>query len=115
MLISCQFKYGIIVVGSGSMTGTLNKGDAVIFEKYEGQEIEVGQVIIFNYNNIQTIHRVIDIQKVNGEYRYYTKGDANNRNDDNYRTKDDIYALVDLRVKYIGYPTLWVRDMFSSK
>ena len=115
MLISCQFKYGIIVVGSGSMTGTLNKGDAVIFEKYNGQEIEVGQVIIFDYNNIQTIHRVIDIQKVNGEYRYYTKGDANGRKDDDYRTVDDIHALVKLRVEYIGYPTLWVRNIFSDK
>ena len=115
MLISCQFKYGIIVVGSESMTGTLNVGDAVIFEKYENQEIQIGQVIIFDYNNIQTIHRVIDVQRVNGEYRYYTQGDANSRKDDDYRTKEDIYALVDLRVKYIGYPTLWVRDMFSNE
>ena len=113
MLISCKFKYGIIVVGSGSMTGTLNKGDAVIFEKYQRQEIKKGQVIIFDYNGIETIHRVIDVQKVNGEYRYYTKGDANSRNDEEFRIKEDIYALVKLRVKYIGYPTLWVRDIFS--
>lgn len=113
MLISCQFRYGIIVVGSSSMTGTLNKGDAVIFEKYTNQKLEQGQIIIFNYNNIQTIHRIVDIQKVNGEYRYYTKGDANQINDQEYRKKTDIYALVNLRVKYIGYPTLWVRDLFS--
>ena len=115
MLISCQFKYGIIVVGSGSMTGTIDKGDAVIFEKYDNQEIQVGQVIIFEYNNIQTIHRVIDIQVVNGEYRYYTQGDANAKRDEEYRKTEDIYALVDLKVKYIGYPTLWVRDLFSSE
>ena len=113
MLISCQFKYGIIVVGSESMTGSLNKGDAVIFEKYKNQPIENGQVIIFKYNDIQTIHRVVEIQKVNGEIRYYTKGDANARNDNEYRTDKDIYALVNLRVKYIGYPTLWVRELFS--
>lgn len=113
MLISCQFKYGIIVVGSESMTGALNKGDAVIFEKYKNQPIENGQVIIFKYNDIQTIHRVVEIQKVNGEIRYYTKGDANARNDNEYRTDKDIYALVNLRVKYIGYPTLWVRELFS--
>ena len=112
MLISCQFKYGIIVVGSGSMTGTLNKGDAVIFEKYNGQEIEVGQVIIFDYNNIQTIHRVIDIQKVNGEYRYYTKGDANKQKDTGYVVKEDIVGVVKFKVKYIGYPTLALREMF---
>lgn len=114
MLISCQFKYGLLVVGSESMTGTLNKGDAVIFERYDDQIIKEGQVIIFNYNDIQTIHRVVDIRKVNGEYRYYTKGDANQRNDDEYRTEKDISSLVKLRVKYIGYPTLWVRSIFAK-
>lgn len=113
MLISCEFRYGIIVVGSESMTGTINKGDAVVFEKYTNQEIKNGQVIIFNYNNIQTIHRVVEVQRINGEYRYYTQGDANKRKDEDYRTKEDIYALVDLKVKYIGYPTLWVRELFS--
>jgi signal peptidase I len=113
MLISCEFRYGIIVVGSESMTGTINKGDAVIFEKYTNQEIKNGQVIIFNYNNIQTIHRVVEVQRINGEYRYYTQGDANKRKDEDYRTKEDIYALVDLKVKYIGYPTLLVRELFS--
>lgn len=115
MLVSCQFKYGLLVVGSESMTGTLNKGDAIIFERYDDQLIEEGQVIVFNYDDIQTIHRVVDIQKVNGEYRYYTKGDANNRNDDGYRTIEDISSLVKLRVKYIGFPTLWVRDIFTKK
>lgn len=113
VLISCNFKYGIIVVGSGSMTGTLNKGDAILFEKYDHQKIEKGQVIIFDYNGIQTIHRVIDIKIINGEYRYYTKGDANKKEDSDYRTVDDINAIVNVRIKYIGYPTLWVRDTFS--
>ena len=55
MLVSCQFKYGILVVGSNSMAGTLNKGDGVIFEKYTNQTIEKGQVIIFNYNEVQSL------------------------------------------------------------
>jgi len=113
MLISCQFKYGIIVIGSKSMTGTINKGDAVIFEKYEGQHIENGQVIMFDYNDMQTIHRVVEIRKVNGEVRYYTKGDANKKIDAGYVTEDKIKGLIKLKVKYIGYPTLWVRNLFD--
>lgn len=114
MLISCQFKFGILVIGSNSMTGTINKGDAVIFEKYTKQQIENGQVIIFDYNGTQTIHRVIEIKNVNGEYRYYTKGDANQKIDDGYATDDDIYGLVKLRIKYIGYPTILVRKLFMN-
>lgn len=113
MLISCQFRYGILVIGSRSMTGTINMGDAVIFEKYNEQTIKKGQVIIFDYNGIETVHRVIEIKKVNGEYRYYTKGDANKIQDGGYILEDKIYGLVKLKIKYIGYPTLWLRKLFS--
>ena len=113
MLISCQFKYGILVIGSRSMTGTIDKGDAVIFEKYNDQEIQKGQVIIFDYDGIQTVHRVDEIKIVNDEYRYYTKGDANEKRDESYITKDKIDGLVKFKIKYIGYPTLWIRSIFS--
>lgn len=113
MLISCQFKYGILVVGSKSMTGTLNKGDAVIFEAYDNQEIKKGQVIVFDYNDIDTIHRVVRVRRVNNEVRYYTKGDNNNSMDKGYITSEDVKGLVHLRIKYIGFPTLWIRSLFS--
>lgn len=113
MLISCQFKYGILVVGSESMTGTINKGDAVIYERYDKEKINEGSVIIFNYNDIRTIHRVDEIKRVNGVNRYYTKGDANSKRDEGYVTDDKIFGVVKLKVKYIGYPTLWLREMFS--
>lgn len=112
MLISCQFRYGILVIGSKSMTGTLNMGDSVIFEKYKEQDIKLGQIVVFDYNGLQTIHRVIDIKEVNGESRYYTKGDANKINDVGYITDEKIYGLVKLKVKYIGYPTIYVRSLF---
>ena len=113
MLISCQFRYGILVVGSESMNGTINKGDAVIFEKYSNQIVKKGQIIIFDYNGIKTIHRVDEIKKVNDVNRYYTKGDANKERDFGYITDNKIDGLVKLKVKYIGYPTLWVRKLFS--
>ena len=112
MLVSCQFKYGLMVIASESMTGTLGKGDAVVFEAYDNQLIENGQVIIFNYGNIRTVHRVIKILNVNGETRYYTKGDANKNPDDGYVVKKDIYGIVKFNIKYIGYPTLFVKGLF---
>ena len=56
MLISCQFKYGLVVIGSESMTGEINKGDAIIYESYEDQKITEGQVIVFTKNNTRVIH-----------------------------------------------------------
>ena len=114
MLISCQFKYGIMVVGSESMAGTINVGDAIIYEQYnDNSKVKKGQVIVFNYSNMSTIHRVVEIKNINGEIRYFTKGDANNLYDSGYRTKNDINGLVKLKIKYIGWPTLWLRRMFN--
>ncbi|MBE6149661.1 MAG: signal peptidase I [Firmicutes bacterium] len=113
MLVSCQFRFGILVIGSPSMTGTINKGDAAVFERYETQDIKEGMIIIFNKNNLRIIHRVIEIQKVNGETRYYTKGDANAQPDDGYITDKDIIGVSLFKIKYIGYPSIWLRDIFS--
>ena len=115
MLISCQFKYGILIIGSGSMTGTINKGDAIFFEQYnKNEKIQEGQVIIFNKKDIKIVHRVIDIKKVNGETRYTTKGDANSENDEGYITDEDIAGICKFRIAYIGYPTIWIRDILSN-
>ena len=116
MLISCQFKYGILVIGSGSMTGTLNKGDAVFYERFDGdKEIDVGDVIIFKQNDKKIVHRVVDKKTVNGEIRYTTKGDANGQNDDDYITNNDVVGVSKFRILYIGYPSIWIRDMYSNQ
>ena len=112
-LISCRFEYGVLVVGSGSMTGTFDKGDAVLYQAYHDEDLALDKVIIFNNGNIQTIHRIIKIESINGETRYYTKGDANKKMDDGYVTKDRIVGTVKFKIKYIGFPTLWLRDIFE--
>lgn len=115
MLISCQFKYGILVIGSGSMTGAINKGDAIFFQQYNTQEeIVKGQVIIFNKDDIKVVHRVVGVKNVNGEKRYTTKGDANDDIDDGYITNKDIIGICKFRIAYVGFPSIWVRDIFSK-
>ena len=97
------------------MTGTINKGDAIIFEKFENKEdIEEGEIIIFLRNDAKIVHRVIDVKNVNGETRYITKGDVNEQNDDGYITNNDIYGKYKFKISYIGYPSIWIRDIFSN-
>ena len=40
MLISCQFRFGALVIATESMTGELNKGDAIVYEEYDEQLIK---------------------------------------------------------------------------
>lgn len=95
------------------MTDSINKGDAVFYEKYENQPIKVGQVIMFEYNNMKVIHRVVEIKEVNGMIRYYTKGDANAKIDTGYRTNQNILGIVNFKIKYLGQPTLFFRKLFK--
>lgn len=112
MLISCKFKYGILVVGSSSMAGTINKGDTVIFEQYNNQELEEGQIIVFIKDNIKTIHCIENIQIKNDETIYYTKGTNNQQQDEGYRTNSDIIGIVKFKIIAIGWPTIWFNDLF---
>ncbi len=113
MLISCQFRYGLLVVGSESMTGTVDKGDCVIYEEYTGQVIPNEVIAVFKSGGTTYIHRVVDIENIDGQTRYYTKGDANEGIDAGYVTNGDIIGIVTHKVKYIGLPTIWIRDLFK--
>ena len=114
MLISCEFRYGAVVVATESMTGEINKGDMIIYERYDGQRIEEGQVIVFLRHKSRIIHRVVEIERIGNEVRYYTKGDANDERDVGYVTDDEIVGLTDLKFAYIGYPTLWLREIIKK-
>ena len=115
MVVSCQFRVGALVIATESMTGELNKGDVAVFERYEDQVIEEGQVIVFRQNNRMVVHRVIDIKHINGVTSYYTKGDANNDPDMGYITDSDIVGLTNVKIPYLGYPTLWLRELFIKR
>lgn len=113
MLISNQFYYGSLVIATDSMTGEINKGDMIIYERYEDQLVIEGQVIVFEKNKSVIVHRVADIKIINGETRYYTKGDANEDWDTGYITDSNIVGLVNYKIPFLGYPTIWVRSLFK--
>ncbi len=113
MLTSNQFRYGSLVIATESMTGELNKGDIALFETYDDQTLQEGQVIVYANNKSMIVHRIVNIEIINGLTRYYTRGDANEDNDIGYRTDGDIVGIVGYKLPYFGYPTLWLRSLFK--
>ena len=114
MVISCQFRIGALVIATESMTGEINKGDIVLYERFDHQRIEEGTVIVFLSHETKVVHRVVKIENVGGEVRYYTKGDANDTVDSGYRLASDIVGVSDLKLAYLGFPTLWIREMIEK-
>ena len=113
MLVSNQFQYGALVIATESMTGEIDKGDVVIFERYEAQPVIEGQVIVFEKNDRMIVHRVVDIEIINGVARYYTKGDANDGWDAGFITKYEIRGIATYKLPVVGYPSLWIRSLFN--
>ena len=115
ILISGLFSHTMIAIGSNSMVPVYSKGDAVIFQKVESDQIQIGQVIAFKKEGKIVTHRVINMQLIDTHYQFQTKGDANNAPDSFKVEESEVLGVVKYTVKYVGYPTLWFQDLWMGK
>ena len=102
----------MIGIGSESMTGTINKGDAIIYKRYEKDEDVKNKVIVFKRNNVMIVHRVIKVYTLDGEYVYQTKGDANDSADNWLVEQSDVLGIVEKRVPFIAWPSVILGEIF---
>lgn len=129
LLITILFAYNILqialntrvpigVVSSSSMEPNLRKGDYVICIGVRAEDIEVGDIIIFNLpHKSNIVHRVINKTKdINGNWRFLTRGDNNNSPDENpydvesWIKSDNIVGKVIFKIPYIGWITLIAQE-----
>ena len=102
------FAYKPIAILSNSMNPIFKRGDVVIYKKEEN--IKPGDIIVFQYQNQIIVHRVLSIH----EY-YVTKGDANNNVDYIKVKKEDIKGVYQFSLKYLGYPSIWLNELFMKE
>lgn len=112
---SGYFTYHAIAIATGSMYPNIKRGDIVIVKKTKDYEnIKEGEVIAYDYHNVLVIHRLSKKVKVDNEYFFYSKGDAN-ENEDNYIIKQDmIEGTVKFRIPLIGMPTVWLNELWEE-
>lgn len=67
--------------------------------------MQFGDIVTFIDNNNVITHRIIDETEVNGVMEYTTKGDANNVEDKDKITIEQIQGKVMLHIKGIGKVT----------
>ena len=113
-LVSREFEYCMIAIGSGSMTGTINKGDAVIYRAYDkSSEVpEEGDVLVFYKDSMIVVHRIIKKHNVYGKVVYQTKGDANEEADNWLVHEEDVIGVVKRRVPLIAWPSVKLNELF---
>lgn len=113
ILVSGIFRYQMIAIASNSMTPIYERGDAIIFDKGEKDSIKIGDIIVFKKDDKIISHRVVKIKENSNKRYFYTKGDANLSNDEGQTTEDEILGVVKNVIKYIGYPTVWINELFG--
>jgi signal peptidase len=105
----------LVVVTSGSMEPTLYRGDLLAIQHRNAEDINLLDVVV--YLDTQSIwgsegpivHRVVQIEVVNGTYHFYTQGDNNAVMDPGDRTIDEIVGVVVGVVPWIGNISLFLR------
>lgn len=113
-LVSREFEYAMIAIGSESMTGTVNKGDAIVYKKYHQNTdtLKEGDIIVYVKENVTIVHRIYRIYNLDGETVYQTKGDYNENADNWVVKKGDITGMVKFRVLLIAWPSVYLNEIF---
>ena len=115
-LVSGVFPLFMIGVGSQSMTPRISKGDAVVLRKLsKGEALKKNDIIGYKKDGVTVVHRIVDIERTKKEIAYITKGDANNSKDSLKVKRNQIVGIVEFKVPYIAYPTIWLRDIINKK
>lgn len=109
--ITGNFK--VMAVRSGSMEPTIKRGGIVVVKPVN--DYKIGDVITFQLgkNKEPITHRIYDIKVNGGEFRYITKGDANDSYDPGEIAKKDIIGKVLFSVPLLGYVIYFAKQPFG--
>jgi signal peptidase len=110
--------YGAYVMVSGSMEPLIKVQDAVIIKRADEDSIKVNDVITYrstdpSFYGILITHRVINIENVNNEKVFITKGDHNETIDRTPVKYNQIQGKVVMRVPKIGYLKFFLIEYYG--
>ena len=101
--IPSVFGYKPFIVLSGSMETKIHKGDLIITKKVKPETLKENDIIAFrDAEGTVTTHRIIDIVEKEGETYFITKGDNNNKQDQNLVSYGDVEGIYVLRIPGMG-------------
>lgn len=106
------FGYVPLSIQTDSMKNVFGPGDLIIGKKYNGETLEVNDVVtFFAFEKDKTIlktHRIIRIENIDGTTMYVTKGDNTPGEDQPSITANDIVSIYSnksykgLKLTYVG-------------
>ncbi len=95
-----------------------NKGDIIIARGKKPENIQVGEVIIFQATQpVPIIHRVIDVREEGSTFYFTAKGDnnadVNSAIGENRIHEDNVIGVAVFKIPYIGYFRVWLGQILG--
>lgn len=115
LMVAPRFGIQAYSVLSGSMEPTLRVGGMTICRSVPKEEIEIGDIIVFNNPEGEMVtHRVVDVEVEEGNTCYQTKGDANEDPDpDRVTIVGDKVDKVIYHLPYLGFFSNFMRTRLA--
>jgi signal peptidase len=108
------FPFHPALVGSGSMRPAMDVGDVVIIAKVPADTVTEGDIIQFRQGDDTVMHRVVEIQEIEGATFFITQGDANNEPDDDPVIPENVVGKLVLTIPKIGWVAIAIKNFFTG-
>ena len=103
----------VVVVTSESMEPTIYKGDLLIIQARAQEDIHLLDIVVYQDTSYHPggpiVHRIIQIEEIDGVTYYTTRGDNNSGDDPGVRTYEEIVGVVITTIPWVGNISLFLR------
>ncbi len=94
------------VIVSNSMNPIIEKGDLIFIDRISFDDLEIGDIIQYQLEDIQVVHRIVRLESDEGIKYLITKGDNNNAEDVNPVGQEQVKGKYIGKIPYIGWPSV---------
>ena len=106
------FGFKTYEIVSRSMEHTINKNDIIVVKKVDKNEINENDIISFDNGNEIITHRIVEIENINGQTLYTTKGDNNRFADDEKISFEQIEGKYVFKLSKLGYLMNFLKNRY---
>lgn len=103
--------FQVYAVLSGSMEPTYHVGSLIYVKSVDTDDIEVGDAITFMLDeNTLATHRVTQVIEDGSSVSFKTKGDANNNEDAEAVSAQNVLGVPKFSIPYLGYVANYIQN-----
>ena len=103
--------FQVYAVLSGSMEPTYHVGSLIYVKSVDTDDIEVGDAITFMLDeNTLATHRVTEVIEDGSSVSFKTKGDANNNEDAEAVSAQNVLGVPKFSIPYLGYVANYIQN-----